>query len=185
MSHVIKVSFGPGDVIWVAGTRSDPTSWLETCPDCGGQGRVEVVLHGPRVFVVGCPGCGPGDDLRSRGQISRRHEVWKPTSGCVASVRVEDGKVEYVVPSVEGVSFVYTEDHCFPNTAAGIQACQALCDEQTELARKAEQARFYAMWAKRGDSASGAARTATYYLGRIRKAEAELTRLREIVKEKE
>ncbi len=130
----------------------------ETCPDCGGTGRIRVVFHDDTMVSIDCANCAEGYNPPT-GKIT----VYKPKCdvryGTITGVSIRSSNVEYEIsssepePSDDGRYYVgeyhLNEDNVFSTeedakVAAAEMFASLIAEKEKQITQKEKPTRTWA-----------------------------------------
>lgn len=91
LAHGLR--FNIGDKAWV-GVWSSHAPHYETCPDCGGTGRLRVTFHDETQVSIECRNCAEGYDPPTGKVIVYRHKG-KAEQVTISGFETRDGKMRW------------------------------------------------------------------------------------------
>lgn len=88
----MELKYNIGDTVYVASWESSE-DYLE-CPDCGGTGRIRVILHSNDEVSIPCATCAPGyGDPTGKVKVHTRTPTVR--ANVVSGMEIGSGGVEY------------------------------------------------------------------------------------------
>lgn len=94
--------FEVGQEIWI-GDFSPLAAVYETCPDCGGTGRLRVTFHDDTQVSIECRNCSAGYDPPT-GRVVVHRNVGKARKATVTGLEIQGGKTRW---HVDGPNYSY------------------------------------------------------------------------------
>lgn len=118
------------------------------CPDCGGTGRIRVIMADDTIHSIGCGNCSSGFNPPT-GTIKYYERSPSATFCNVVGVRLSNGTTEYEVSGGEGYTWTADEANLSETKEGALEIAQGLALEHTqyELARIAAKEKDTRSWA--------------------------------------
>ena len=131
-----------GQTVWRA--TWDVTPDYVVCPDCGGEGRIRVILHDETELSIGCEGCRRGYE-KPDGRIKVYTRKATAVMTTIAGVTVFDGKTEWRTAD----SYCVQETDLFDNERDCLKRAEevALLYDQEECDRVNKKEKDTRTWA--------------------------------------
>lgn len=95
-----------------------------TCPDCGGEGRIRVLLHDDTMVSIECEGCRRGYE-RPDGKIRVYTRQPMAILSTITGVEIRDGKTEWQTQD----SYRTSEHNLFEDEASCLARAQEMAAE--------------------------------------------------------
>jgi rubredoxin len=125
------VKYKVGDSVWRA--AFEPTTTYMTCPDCGGEARIRVILHDGTELSIECEGCRHGYDPAD-GRIKVHDRAPRAILSVVYGMEIDGDKVEYHVEN----SYRTAEDRLFDSEVEALECAREMAAD----ADREERARY-------------------------------------------
>lgn len=124
-----------GQQVWWA-TCQASENW-ETCPDCGGTGRLRVTFHDETQVSIDCRNCASGYDSPS-GRVRWFGRVPEARKITISGFEFTDGNASYHSFFGQGSYYRIEEDALFATEAEAMEHAEKLAAEHDA----AERAKF-------------------------------------------
>ena len=139
--------FEVGQMIWI-GNFSSHTSSYETCPDCGGTGRMRVTFHDDTQVSIECRNCSQGYDPPS-GRILVYNPVARAQHVAITGLEIEGGKTRWHVNSHGSGYIIIDDDQAFDTEhealiSAKSRAADYVKEQQDRIFSKEKDSRSWA-----------------------------------------
>lgn len=121
--------FHIGDKVWRA--TFDASENYVTCPDCGGTGRIRVIMHDDTEVSIGCQACTYGFHQPS-GKIKAYDRQARAVPGKITGVDIAINKIEY---RIDG-GWICTTDNVFASEEEALIRAAELAAEFDDAERK-------------------------------------------------
>lgn len=115
--------FEVGQQIWI-GTFSPLSPVHETCPDCGGTGRLRVTFHDETQVSIECRNCAAGYDPPTGRVIVYRNDAGA-RQATVTGLEVHGAKVRWHVDACAGSYRIVDDEDAFEIEADALAWAQA------------------------------------------------------------
>lgn len=122
-----------GDKIWV-GEFSSMAPVYETCPDCGGTGRLRVTFHDEAQVSIECQNCAAGYDPPT-GRVIVYKQVASARHAAISGLEVDGDKVRWHVDSHSGSYRIIDDDKAFDTEAEAVAWAQCRSAEYEQEQR--------------------------------------------------
>lgn len=138
--------FEVGQQVWVADfSPLDPS--YETCPDCGGTGRLRVIFHDETQVSIACQNCALGYDPPT-GRIMVRRVAPNARQAIICGYESHD-KIRWHVDSVANCYRIFDDEKVFVTQAeaqarAESDAAEYEANERKRLFEKEQDTRSWA-----------------------------------------
>jgi len=152
-----------GQQVWRA--TCDTHQLSLTCPDCGGTGRLRVILHDETQVSIDCANCAPGYDPPT-GKVKYWAREARAVLGTISGVEIEGEKATWKMAAGENSYWRVEESNLFDTQEAALAKAEADCAAQnaadeTRILTKEKDTRSWA-W------------NASYHRKRIKEAQRDL-----------
>ena len=156
--------FEVGQKIWI-GDFSPLSPLHETCPDCGGTGRLRVIFHDETQVSIDCRNCAAGYDPPTgkvvvyRNRASAKHAV-------ISGLEVHGDKVRWHCDATAGSYRIVDDEDAFETEADALAWAQKRAaayevEQREKIARKEKDTHTWA-------------RNASYHRKNIKRAQHDL-----------
>lgn len=119
---MIDVKYKVGDEVWLATFEVSPA--YITCPDCGGTGRLRVILADESIVSIGCRNCSCGYDPPT-GRIKVYDRKPRAELTEITGCEIEGAKIEWKTRA----SYRVPEDELFDTEAAAMAVAKAKAEQ--------------------------------------------------------
>lgn len=124
----MDLRFEVGDTAWWAQPHSEETS-IE-CPDCGGTGRLRVILHDDEEVSVACANCSWGYHPPT-GRIKCYDRTPHAEVITIQGFEFREGKIKWQTDK----SYIIDDDNLFEDKADAVKACATIAEERDKAER--------------------------------------------------
>lgn len=139
--------FEIGHKIWI-GDFSPLSPIFETCPDCGGTGRLRVTFHDETQVSIECRNCAVGYDPPT-GQILVYRNKAEARQATVTGLEVNGAKTQWHVDSCAGSYRIVDNEDAFESESDALVWAQehAAAYELEQIAKISKQEKDTRTWA--------------------------------------
>lgn len=153
-----------GDKVWIARFKPMQPELVE-CPDCGGTGRIRLIMHDDTMVSIECGECSSGYE-KPTGTVRVYQNSVDACHGTVRGVEITEDGIEYTVATYDGHNYVCESKNVFDvkdlAIEYGLSKQEAYKQEQIDkIAKKEKDTKTWA-W------------NASYHRGCIKRAEKDI-----------
>lgn len=136
-----------GDEIWI-GDFNALAPCYETCPDCGGTGRLRVTFHDETQVSIECRNCCSGYDPPTGGVVVHR-QAGTARKAVITGLEMDGEKIRWHVDGTEHGYRIVDDEHAFDTESdALLWAKQAAAvyeaEQRNRIAQKEKDTRSWA-----------------------------------------
>jgi len=124
----MDLRFEIGDTAWWAHPNSEETT--VECPDCGGTGRIRVILHEEDEVSIDCDTCKLGW-MAPTGRISCYDRTPAATVVTIKGFEFRDGIIKWQTTA----SYIVDDDRLFYNKEDAVECCKAIAEAMDKVER--------------------------------------------------
>lgn len=157
------MKYAVGQKVWWATCQNSQR--FETCPDCGGTGRLRITFHDGTQVSIECSNCGPGYNPPT-GQVPWYGHIAEARAVTITGFEFTDGKASYHSAIGSGSYYRIDEDALFDTE----EAAQRCADDMAEKHNIEERDRIL----NKAKDTKSWAWNATYHRNAIKRAQKDI-----------